>query len=407
MKVICPKCQFENQADSTRVVCARCATIIEVRVDQGFDNNGKRQTARLPFAANSNSSGNLNSGNFGRGNSGPLGGGQPNRDVYATRLGDDFEDVLDIPRPAQSEFSNTAEATPVFEDVFTTANYDSSSNYDFSAYEKKPPAPAGPYPTDMGSQRVTQDYGSPAEPEFMGWPVLPENNVDEEDVASGYSSNRGGVLARVALIVAAFGVLSFLAYYFLWDFIAKRNDQAKGINNGTIMQPNSSGQIEPVNPPLGAPPVVGDGSETKPGPGSDTIPTPPIIEPKPGSENAAKKQVDIQMVKPPSGPTGPSKPASPAPAVQPPAIPDTPNRGNLTVQAGSFPDKGRADERISQLKAAGVDARAVRADIPGKGTWYRVQVGGFPSRDEAMRFGNQLRSKGLVQEFIVVTIGKL
>jgi len=51
MKVTCPKCQFENQADSSRVVCARCATIIEVRMDQGFDSNGKRQTARLPFTS--------------------------------------------------------------------------------------------------------------------------------------------------------------------------------------------------------------------------------------------------------------------------------------------------------------------------------------------------------------------
>ena len=36
MRVICPKCQFENQADSSRVVCARCATIIEAKPDAGM-----------------------------------------------------------------------------------------------------------------------------------------------------------------------------------------------------------------------------------------------------------------------------------------------------------------------------------------------------------------------------------
>ncbi|MGH9845489.1 MAG: SPOR domain-containing protein [Blastocatellia bacterium] len=402
MKVICPKCQFENQADSTRVVCARCATIIEVRVDQGsgFDSNGKRQTARLPFAANSNS-GNLNSGNFGRGNSGPLGGGQQNRDAYATRIGDDFDDVLEIPRPVQNEFSNTAEATPVFEDVFSTANYDSASNYDFSAYEKKPTAPTGPYPTDLGSQRVTQDYTAPAEPEFMGWPVLPENNLEEEDAAAGYSNNRGGVFTRIALLVAAFGVLSFLAYYFLWDYVVKRQDKADQINASAIEAPGSQPQVGAVNPPP---------AEVKPNPVAQADPpkttvTPPIISKVDPPPNNTKQgtTIDIPLVKPSdvTGPKGPSQSPKPAPAVQ-----ETPNRGNLTVQAGSFPDKGQADERISRLKAAGVDARAVRADIPGRGTWYRVQIGGFPAREEATRYGNQLRSKGLVQDFIVVTIGK-
>src|SRR6476646_9592002 len=99
MKIICPKCQYENQADSTRVVCARCATIIEVKQDQGLglDSNGKRQTARLPFVGNV-------------GNSQPLPPpptsqtANPNMDIYATRVGDEFDDVLDIPRQTQTGY---------------------------------------------------------------------------------------------------------------------------------------------------------------------------------------------------------------------------------------------------------------------------------------------------------------
>src|SRR5262245_57404821 len=111
MKVTCPKCQFENQADSSRVVCARCATIIEVRMDQGFDSNGKRQTARLPFASGDSSSGGQS-----------LGGQRYNQgDVYATRIGDDFDDVLDVPIQPQSGYQMVDETQPaaVFEDVYT------------------------------------------------------------------------------------------------------------------------------------------------------------------------------------------------------------------------------------------------------------------------------------------------
>jgi cell division septation protein DedD len=395
MKVICPKCQFENQADSTRVVCARCATIIEVRVDQGsgFDSNGKRQTARLPFAANSSSG---NSGNVSGGNSGGLGNPPQNRDVYATRIGDDFDDVLEIPRSAQNEFHNTAEATPVFEDVFST-NYDSASNYDFSSYEKKGTSQVGGFQTDLAGQRVTQDYTSPAEPEFMGWPVLPENNLDEEEAASGISSNRGGVLARVALIVLAFGVLSFLAYYFLWELLAKRKDQAANLNPDSPAMTQPAGSTAPAVVPS---PVVNP--TTDPNAPKTTV-TPAIIQPKNPSAGNQGKEI---VVPPITGRDGHSESPKPAPVNPPAPAPATPNRGNLTIQIGSFPDAGQANERASRLKAAQVDARVVRADIAGKGTWYRVQVGGFPSREEATSYGNQLRSKGLAQDFIVVTIGK-
>ena len=33
--------------------------------------------------------------------------------------------------------------------------------------------------------------------------------------------------------------------------------------------------------------------------------------------------------------------------------------------------------------AAGYDAHVVPADIPGRGRWYRIRVGHFPSRESA------------------------
>jgi hypothetical protein len=395
MKVICPKCQFENQADSTRVVCARCATIIEVRVDQGsssgagFDANGKRQTARLPFASSSNNSGNISSGNFGNGNgngngnSGSLGNPGQNRDVYATRVGDDFDDVLDIPpRSSQNEYQNPPEATPVFEDVFST-NYDSSANYDYSGYDRKSNSSGG-FQADGANQRVTQDYTAPAEPEFMGWPVLPENTLeDDEEFDPGPTSNRGSVIARVGLILVAFGVLSFLAYYFLWDYISDRK-KPQVANNPPAAQQNNGAATGAAIPAASTDPNVPKPSPTQvveqapPPPAGKVVPIPLT----PGASTA------------PVGPTAQS------------AISATPNKGNYTLQVGSYPDKALADERVNRLKTANVTAKVVQAEVPGRGLWYRVQVGAYPSKDDAGKYGNQLRSSGIVQDFIVVTIGK-
>lgn len=395
MKVICPKCQFENQADSTRVVCARCATIIEVRIDQGsgVDAGGKRQTARLPFAANSS----------GSGNSGPV-NGQPsgqNRDVYATRIGDEFDDVLDIPRPAQNEYAERADSSQVFEDVFSpTQAYDSTANYDFPSYEKPPTAPVGGFQTDTTRQRVTQDYTSPAEPEFMGWPVLPENSIEDEESLGGFASNKGSVLVRVGLIVLAFGVLSFLAYYFLWDLLAKRKEVGSITTGATVAQnPNPVQSVPPVSVPNGESRVV------TPSPVAEA-PRTASAPPKSEAPAAAKSGTEVKIA-PMQGNAGHSQTPKPAPpAAAAAAVPTTPNRGNLTIQVGSFPDAAQANDRVNRLRGAGVDARVVRADLPGKGTWYRVQIGGFGSREEAQGYAGQLRSKGVVQDFIVVTVGK-
>ncbi len=392
MKVICPKCQFENQADSSRVVCARCATIIEVRMDQGtgVDTNGKRQTARLPFATNTPSGG-----------SQPLGSQSLNqsRDVYATRVGDDFDDVLDIPRPSQSGYPAAAESSPVFEDVFATPNYEPATSYEFSPFEKKPTNPIESFQTGTPRQRETQDYAEAPEPEFMGWPVLPENSIDEEE---GSGSSRGGLFLRVGLIVTVFGLLCALAYYFLGDFIAKKR---RG-QDGSLVASNAATQTggNTSSSPL---PASSPAARTETADNDATSVAPPIVTPKPPDSAVAQnpasgKQVDVPPLDGRSGHSQPAKPAPPAGSNLPP----TPNRGNLTVQVGSYTDQAQADEHAGRLRSAKVDARVVRADVPGRGTRYRVQVGGFATREEATNYGNLLRSRGLTTDFAVMTIGK-
>jgi len=57
------------------------------------------------------------------------------------------------------------------------------------------------------------------------------------------------------------------------------------------------------------------------------------------------------------------------------------------------------------LRQSKVEARIVQAEVGGK-TWYRVQIGGFKSREEASKYANQLKSLGAVQDFIITTAAK-
>jgi cell division septation protein DedD len=84
----------------------------------------------------------------------------------------------------------------------------------------------------------------------------------------------------------------------------------------------------------------------------------------------------------------------------------TAQAGNFTLQVGSYNDLSQANERVSALRAAGVEARAASVEIPKRGTWYRVQAGRFQTREEAARFGAQLRAKGAAESAFVAELEK-
>jgi len=66
--------------------------------------------------------------------------------------------------------------------------------------------------------------------------------------------------------------------------------------------------------------------------------------------------------------------------------------GRYTVQIVSFPDKRFAKEMESTLKSRTYPAYVQKADIPGKGTWYRVRVGKFSTKEEARQYANDIKT---------------
>ena len=89
-------------------------------------------------------------------------------------------------------------------------------------------------------------------------------------------------------------------------------------------------------------------------------------------------------------PTVEPAPEATAPAVEKPkpVIPPS-GSGNYTVQISSWASKGKADEEVSKLTAAGYTAFVEDATVGGT-TWYRVRVGHYATMKEAKEAASQL-----------------
>ncbi|MBL8911450.1 MAG: SPOR domain-containing protein [Archangium sp.] len=67
------------------------------------------------------------------------------------------------------------------------------------------------------------------------------------------------------------------------------------------------------------------------------------------------------------------------------------NDGSWTVQLSAYQDRGEADRFADGLRDKGYAPYIVEANIPGKGTWYRVRMGRFGSKDQATRYMDDFR----------------
>ena len=433
MKVICPRCHTENQCNSTQVYCGYCNHLIDIRSQREEPSaGGNRSGMPRPYAGNRGGYGDEHS-NAPR--SGGDSRGRRERDDYATRIGDDFDDLLEINNTGGVRGRGQTASLDVDQ------LFDSPSSGGVGGGNDHPPmgretieVGRPEYPPYSGQSWQSEDYGGynygagqvsdqqaghqrretrefneDLHASIMGWPMLTDNeNLDDDDHDD--SAGRQGIGMRILLGTAVFAGLIGGAYFFLGDLISKRQDQADGL----ILSDRSAGSPAPgpqASTPQATSPQAGSTSAsaapvTTPPPG----PTPEIpTSPLPGGQTNSSK--------PPAAVGGQSQPvdippvigrnSSPAPPVPLPVVPETaaapsaPVSGDWTIQVASYNNQRQADERLASLKGAGMPARVVRIDLPGKGTWYRLQIGGFGSREEGTRYGNQLRSRGSIQDFIV------
>jgi cell division protein FtsN len=69
--------------------------------------------------------------------------------------------------------------------------------------------------------------------------------------------------------------------------------------------------------------------------------------------------------------------------------------GMLTIQVASLKDRKTASDMIARLKKKGYSAYITKAEVSGKGTWYRIRIGSFNTREEAEKIRNRLKKDEL------------
>src|SRR5262245_29633563 len=111
----------------------------------------------------------------------------------------------------------------------------------------------------------------------------------------------------------------------------------------------------------------------KPGPEAKKEPEAPEAKKEPEAKKA-EPEPKLEAKKP--------EPEAKKPVIPPAADPS--GKARYTLQLSSFQDKAEAEAFLTTLAAAGYSAYITTTEVEGKGTYFRVRIGNYPSYDAAM-----------------------
>lgn len=77
--------------------------------------------------------------------------------------------------------------------------------------------------------------------------------------------------------------------------------------------------------------------------------------------------------------------------------------GNWTLQLSAYQDRAEADRYLAGLRDRGYAPYIVEAQVPNKGTWYRVRMGRFGSREAASTYLSDFQRETQIKA-IVTTV---
>jgi cell division protein FtsN len=154
-----------------------------------------------------------------------------------------------------------------------------------------------------------------------------------------------------------------------------------------------------------APKTVAPPSAPAPKPAKSVAATPVAPPPVPAAEAT---RPPAKLVSAPASaktadatPPAPSTPApsTPAPSTPAPNTPAPSATGGYVLQIGSYKshDEAEASWKIYKAKhalAASHGDSVKQVDLGAKGTWYRLRIGGFESKDAAEAFCAKLKASG-------------
>lgn len=85
-----------------------------------------------------------------------------------------------------------------------------------------------------------------------------------------------------------------------------------------------------------------------------------------------------------------------------PPVEAAPN-GKFTLQLSATQTKDEALRFAAKLRDSGYAPYIVEAQVPNRGTWYRVRMGSFPSRDAATRYLADFKRETSMEAFVTTT----
>src|SRR6185295_2517235 len=78
---------------------------------------------------------------------------------------------------------------------------------------------------------------------------------------------------------------------------------------------------------------------------------------------------------------------------------------HFSLQIGSYPALQDAKNRIEEVAKTGLKPFMREAEVEGRGRWYRVYVGEYPTKSAADKAGQKYRLEHLIDSFIVAKVG--
>jgi cell division septation protein DedD len=84
----------------------------------------------------------------------------------------------------------------------------------------------------------------------------------------------------------------------------------------------------------------------------------------------------------------------------------TRGRGRFEIQVAAYQDSRKAEKTVERLKPLGFAPRVVMKELPGKGKWFRVIIGGFDDREKAKTAVDQIAGKVRGVKCVIRSSGK-
>ncbi len=164
-------------------------------------------------------------------------------------------------------------------------------------------------------------------------------------------------------------------------------------SSGAVPPPAQTAQTSvrpPAPSPAAAPSPPSGGGVAQKGaapPASATERTPA------GSKDTATEKKAARAIAPPAPAPGVATgSATPGKSAEP--VKETgKGKESFSLQVASYKEKAKAEETAKKLGSLGFKPRVLAVDLPAKGRWYRIVVGGFESREAAQKAADRIAKK--------------